>query len=280
VPATRAFVIESPRRAISCQEHPRSRSCRKCDRITAAKIVQPIGLPRARRSSSLDHASALRPGNCRGILSASSIWTAQCVVNDVIRYCGYCGNSLVGQAPELRDHGRIACATCGWIVPAMEQHHGPALLVLVAVFANDHLLLLRRGLSPYRGQWAPPGGFVERGESLEAAAVREVWEEVRVKLDPAQLLPCAVISLPELNQIHYGFIARLPSIVPASAAPPESLEVGWFSECECRQLDSWAPAARLDVSIQFEFFRSRAFGFIQQTDAFMRLITTDGFKYL
>jgi ADP-ribose pyrophosphatase YjhB (NUDIX family) len=222
----------------------------------------------------------LRRWNCRGILSAHSIWTAQLVVNDVIRYCGYCGNSLVAQAPALRDHGSVACAACGATVPAKEQHHGPALLVLVAVFADDHILLLRRGLPPYRGQWAPPGGFVERGESLEAAAVREVWEEVRVELDAAQLLPCAVISLPELNQIHYGFIARLPSIVPASAAPPESLDVGWFSEDEYRQLDSWAPAARLDISVQFEFFRSRGFGFIQQTDAFMRLITTDGFKYL
>jgi len=153
-------------------------------------------------------------------------------------------------------------------------------LVLVAVFANDRILLHRRGLPPYRGQWAPPGGFVEQGESLESAAVREVWEEARVRLEPTQLIPCAVISLPKLNQIHHGFIARLPSAVPARAAPPDSLEVGWFSESECRQIDNWAPAANIDIGVQFEFFRARAFEFIQQTDEFLRVISTAGCKYL
>lgn len=165
-------------------------------------------------------------------------------------------------------------------MPVADPHCGPALLVLVAVFADDRVLLHRRGLPPYRGQWAPPGGYVERGESLEAAAVREVWEETRVTLDRKQLLPCAVISLPAMNQVHYGFIARLSQQVPALASPPESLEVGWFSESECRGIDNWAPAASIDIGIQFEFFRARAFSFIQQTDEFLRVIGTDGLRYL
>lgn len=165
-------------------------------------------------------------------------------------------------------------------MPDARRHSGPALLVLVAVFANDRILLQRRGQPPYQGQWAPPGGFVERGESLETAAVREVWEEARVRLDRRQLIPSAVISLPQLNQVYHGFIARLPATVPASAVPPESLEVGWFSESECRALDSWEPAASIDIGIQFEFFRTLTFGFIQNTDEFLRVISNDGIKYL
>ncbi|MEP7314701.1 MAG: NUDIX domain-containing protein [Pseudomonadota bacterium] len=164
-------------------------------------------------------------------------------------------------------------------MPASAQR-GPALLVLVTVFANDRVLLLRRGLPPYRGKWAPPGGFVESGESLETAAVREVWEEVGVKLHCRQLVPCAVISLPAMNQIYHGFIARLPAMVLAQASPPESLEVGWFSESEVRALDNWGPAAGIDMSVQFDFFRAGAFGFIQHTDEFLRVLTAGEMRYL
>lgn len=157
---------------------------------------------------------------------------------------------------------------------------GPLLLVLVAVFAEDRVLLHRRGLPPYQGQWAPPGGFVEAGESLEAAAVREVREETGIALEARQLLPSAIISLPQMNQVHHGFIARLPARVIATAAPPESLEVGWFSESEVRALDNWGPASSIDIGIQFEFFRTRSFEFIQQNDEFLRVIGPDGVRYL
>ena len=39
---------------------------------------------------------------------------------------------------------------------------------------------------------------MEAGESLESAAIREVWEEVRIPLDSAQLLPYAAVSVPKI----------------------------------------------------------------------------------
>lgn len=158
--------------------------------------------------------------------------------------------------------------------------HGPSLLVLVALFADDRVLLHRRGLAPYEGQWAPPGGFVEAGESLECAAIREVREEVGITLDAAQLIPSAVISLPHMNQVYHGFIARLETRVPPRAMPPECLEAAWFTESEVRALDNWAPAASIDIGTQFEFFRAPTFQFIQETDAFLRVIGAQGIRYL
>lgn len=151
---------------------------------------------------------------------------------------------------------------------------------MVALFAQDRILLQRRGYAPYRGQWAPPGGFVEQGESLEAAAVREVQEEVGIRLDPEQLVPCAVVSLPHLNQVHHGFLARLDEPGTAVAMPPESLEVGWFSEEQVRAMDNWAPAASIDIGEQFAFFRAQVFHYIQETDRFLRVIGPEGVRYL
>ena len=160
------------------------------------------------------------------------------------------------------------------------NHRGPDLLVLVAVFAEDRVLLQRRGLAPYAGQWAPPGGFVEHGESLEAAAVREVWEETRIRLEPTQMIPSAMISIPAMNQVHHGFIVRLPARVEATPVPPESLETGWFTEEQVRALDNWGPASSIDMSVQFAFFRATGFEFIQQSEGFLRVITASGIRYL
>ena len=60
----------------------------------------------------------------------------------------------------------------------------PALAVDCAVFGLDEnlkVLLIERGLDPFKGSWALPGGFVEIDESLDEAARRELEEETSLK---------------------------------------------------------------------------------------------------
>ena len=59
----------------------------------------------------------------------------------------------------------------------------PRPAVGVVVMQDDRLLLVQRSKDPYRGCWAVPGGKVKWGETLAAAAVREVKEETGLDVE-------------------------------------------------------------------------------------------------
>jgi 8-oxo-dGTP diphosphatase len=57
------------------------------------------------------------------------------------------------------------------------MHRNPALTVDAVIVKGKKIVLIKRQREPYRGQYALPGGFVEYGETVEAALRREVREE-------------------------------------------------------------------------------------------------------
>ncbi len=64
----------------------------------------------------------------------------------------------------------------------------PKIMVDVVIPSEEGVVLIRRGSEPYEGMWALPGGFVEIGETVENAAVREVKEETNLDVELDRLV--------------------------------------------------------------------------------------------
>ena len=77
-------------------------------------------------------------------------------------------------------------------VPFTYEYPRPAVTVDVVIFTMREedlaVLLIKRCGQPYKGQWALPGGFVEKDESLEKAAARELQEETGLQNVPFEQL--------------------------------------------------------------------------------------------
>ena len=99
------------------------------------------------------------------------------------RYCPSCGVRLAGvAAPPLR------CGDCGWTF-----YPHPELGVNVVVFLEGKVVLIRRGIEPFKGCWALPGGFVTYGEEPTVAAVREVREETGLSVAIEALVTATLV---------------------------------------------------------------------------------------
>jgi ADP-ribose pyrophosphatase YjhB (NUDIX family) len=178
----------------------------------------------------------------------------------VPQFCARCGGQLAYRSHAGDPGERLTCRSCDTVT-----YNSPNLLVSAYIFAEGGLLLIRRGLVPYQGKWAPPTGFVEGGESLDAAISREVSEEAGLSISAESYVPFGVISLPAINQVYVSFLVRLEHRVAIRASPPEVLEAGWFLERDYPASEMWEPELGRDVSWLFEIARTGRLEFFQQT---------------
>jgi ADP-ribose pyrophosphatase len=102
------------------------------------------------------------------------------------------------------------------------------------------VLLVRRRNPPNRGRWALPGGLVELGETVQAAAVREILEETGLKVKIEGLLDVQTDLHADRNsrlEYHYVLVDYLASPVGGRLRlNPESSESGWFTRAQTGKL--------------------------------------------
>jgi ADP-ribose pyrophosphatase YjhB (NUDIX family) len=125
----------------------------------------------------------------------------------------------------------------------------PVIGVGAVVWRDDQVLLIRRGKPPKQDSWSLPGGRQELGETVAAAAQREVWEETGLHIDVHDVV--AVVDLIERNddgavQVHYTLIDVLAEWQSGEAqAADDATAVAWATLDELPCYELWSETERI-----------------------------------
>jgi mutator protein MutT len=92
-----------------------------------------------------------------------------------------CGGDLEPKSLKATEPERLVCTRCGFVF-----YLDPKVAVGTVIRDDQgRIVLVRRAIDPGYGKWVFPGGYVDRGEEVQVAAVREAREEsgLHVRLD-------------------------------------------------------------------------------------------------
>ena len=138
-----------------------------------------------------------------------------------MKYCSNCAQEVTFRLVENDHLPRFVCDACGII-----HYQNPKIIVGCVPVFEGKILLCKRGIEPQFGFWNIPGGFMENGESAEVGAMREAYEEAKIKATNKGLL--SVFSVPHINQVHLHFVVELQE--PIWENTTESTDIQLFTE--------------------------------------------------
>jgi 8-oxo-dGTP diphosphatase len=119
------------------------------------------------------------------------------------RFCPVCAAPLEPRALKAHEPMRLVCTNehCGFVF-----YLDPKIAVgTVIQMPNGAIVLVKRAIEPGYGKWVFPGGYVDRGEEITLAAIREAKEEAGVD-----------VRLDRLINI-YSYVGRTPIVVVYAA---------------------------------------------------------------
>jgi ADP-ribose pyrophosphatase YjhB (NUDIX family) len=99
------------------------------------------------------------------------------------RFCPRCGGDLENRVVKATEPKRLVCLNCSFIF-----YQDPKVVAATLFTLEGGIVLLKRGVEPALGKWVFPGGYVDRGETVQDAAIRETREESQVEVELGPLL--------------------------------------------------------------------------------------------
>ena len=149
-------------------------------------------------------------------------------MND-LKFCPKCGEKTLQWDGEKKWN----CTNCDYVL-----FHNVAGAVAVLIKYKDEILFTRRNQEPKKGKLDLAGGFVDPKESAEETCVRELFEEMQVKVNPENLKYLA--SLPntyEYKNILYNTLDLFYEYEVENKFEVE-LEISEISETEWLKKDA------------------------------------------
>lgn len=179
-----------------------------------------------------------------GIISDANFALAGCAKqllnwDRVHAFCGCCGKETV----PLETERCRKCSACGHLFyPKIT----PAIIVLVK---KEDKILLAHGAHFPEKFYSVLAGFVDPGETLEQCVMREVFEEVGIKVKNIQYLGSQPWPFP--NSLMIGFTCDWQE-GEIKIDPQELTEAGWYDESNLPQLPPHLSIARMLIDSHFK----------------------------
>lgn len=125
----------------------------------------------------------------------------------------------------------------------------PIVGVGVVVWRDDKFLLVQRGKEPNKGQWSIPGGAQQLGETVFAAAAREVLEETGLAVEVQGLVDVVDGIMTDAEgavMYHYTLVDVVAESQQGEpVAADDAAAVGWFKWDDLPALGLWSETERI-----------------------------------
>ena len=151
------------------------------------------------------------------------------------KFCPRCGCTLEERFLEAEQHMRKVCSGCSFIF-----YLNPKVVAGAVPRQEDRVWLVRRSIEPASGKWTFPGGYVDLGETIAEAAIRETQEEtlLHVRLD-------SLLNVYSYANVGIVLVVYRATVVGGVAGTtPESQEVRAFQIEDIPWADLAFPSTR------------------------------------